>query len=646
MSQPGRNDPCPCGSERRYKACCGRLRDSVAALALTDGELDRLRSLMSAGRFNELEWQARALLATKPGAGMLWQLLGAALRAQGKPALPAIERAAQLMPGDAAAHNNLGNALIDAGRLDEAQRSYRQALSLWPDFAEAHSNLGKLLFDSSQFAAAFASYQRVVELRPNHAEAWNQCAIAAHALGRLEQAVACHERAVALRPELAEAHHGLGLVLRDLDRLDQAIASYRRALALSPKSADLQRDLAVALRLQGRSDEAEASGRQAQSLDPASTATIVLLADIEADRGRFDAAEALLRRALSIEPASPDALAGIARLRRMTPDDGEWLSQAQALADSGLTPRREVPLRYAIGKFFDDLGHYPQAFAQFQRANELTRAYRSGHDRQRLTRAVDACIAAYPRAEPRSGRDDAVDSARPVLIVGMLRSGTSLAEQILASHPQAFGAGELIYWNRAARGGPAVEPGAAGDARLAGLATNYLQRLDELAPGALRVLDKMPANFQHLGLIHRALPNARFIHMRRNPIDTCLSIYFQHFEATHSYANELGDLAHAYGEYLRLMRHWRQLLPSDRLLEVRYEELVDDPKGCSRRMLEFIGLDWDPRCLSFERTERIVITASKWQVRQKINRQSVERWRHYQAQVGPLLALLESAQSS
>jgi len=622
------------------------LRDSVAPLALTDGELDRLRSLMSAGHFNELEEQARALLATKPGAGMVWQLLGAALRAQRKPALAAIERAAQLMPGDAAAHNNLGNALIDAGRLEEAQRSYRQALSLWPDFAEAHYNLGNLLFDSSQFAAALASYQRVLELRPNHAEAWNHCAIAARALGRLEQAVTCHERAVALRPDLAEAHHGLGVVLRDLDRLEQAIASYRRALALAPGAADLHRDLAVALRLQGRSDEAEASGRQAQSLDPASAATMVLLADIEADRGRFDAAEALLRRALSIQPASPDALAGIARLRRMTPDDGEWLSQAQALADSGLTPRREVPLRYALGKYFDDLAHYPQAFAQFQRANELTRAYRAGHDRQRLTRAVDACIAAYPRAEPDSAPNDADASARPVLIVGMLRSGTSLAEQILASHPQAFGAGELIYWSRAAQGGPALEAGAAGDARLAGLATGYLQRLAELAPNALRVLDKMPANFQHLGLIHRALPNARFIHMRRNPIDTCLSIYCQHFEATHSYANDLGDLAHAYGEYLRLMRHWRRLLPSDRLLEVSYEGLVENPEACSRRMLEFIGLDWDPRCLAYERTERTVITASKWQVRQKINRQSVERWRHYQAYVGPLLALLESAQSS
>jgi tetratricopeptide (TPR) repeat protein len=458
--------------------------------------------------------------------------------------------------------------------------------------------------------------------------------------------VTCHERAVALRPDLAEAHHGLGVVLRDLDRLDQAIASYRRALALAPEAADLHRDLAVALRLQGRSEEAEASGRQAQSLDPASAATMVLLADIEADRGRFDAAEALLRRALSIQPASPEALAGIARLRRMTPDDGEWLSQAQALAASGLTPRREVPLRYAIGKYFDDLGHYPQAFAQFQRANELTRAYRAGHDRQRLTRGVDACIAAYPRAEPGSVANDADASARPVLIVGMLRSGTSLAEQILASHPQAFGAGELIYWSRAAQGGAALEAGAAGDARLAGLASGYLQRLAELAPDALRVLDKMPANFQHLGLIHRALPNARFIHMRRNPIDTCFSIYCQHFEATHSYANDLGDLAHAYGEYLRLMRHWRQLLPSDRLLEVRYEGLVDDPEACSRRMLEFIGLDWDPRCLAFERTERSVITASKWQVRQKINRQSVERWRHYQAYVGPLLALLESAQSS
>jgi hypothetical protein len=222
----------------------------------------------------------------------------------------------------------------------------------------------------------------------------------------------------------------------------------------------------------------------------------------------------------------------------------------------------------------------------------------------------------------------------------MPRSGTTLAEQILASHPAVFGAGELPFWNSAwEMYRSATRQNGACERLLGLLAQDYLRLLKTLSADAQRVIDKMPTNFWNLGLILAALPSARIIHMVRDPIDTCLSIYFQHFETGHAYAQNLDDLAHYYTEYLRIMRHWQLNLPRDAILQVPYEGLVNEPEAWIRRMLEFIDLPWDSHCIDFHLTNRTVTTASKWQVRQKINSLSVERWRNYQTFIGPLLRL-------
>jgi hypothetical protein len=225
----------------------------------------------------------------------------------------------------------------------------------------------------------------------------------------------------------------------------------------------------------------------------------------------------------------------------------------------------------------------------------------------------------------------------------MPRSGTTLAEQILASHPAVFGAGELTFWNDASARYPSSARNSDDSEHLIGkLAADYLELLAGLSPDALRVVDKMPANFTSLGLIHAALPNARIIHLRRNPLDTCLSIYFQHFKTSHAYANDLEDLALYYLEYLRLMQHWHSTLPVGSILDVPYEGLVDAQEEWTRKMLAFIDLPWDARCLDFHRTNRSVVTASKWQVRQKISTTSVGRWRNYEGFLGPLRPLVET----
>jgi hypothetical protein len=235
-------------------------------------------------------------------------------------------------------------------------------------------------------------------------------------------------------------------------------------------------------------------------------------------------------------------------------------------------------------------------------------------------------------------------SDRPVLVVGMLRSGTTLTEQMLASHPAVFGAGELSFWS--AQCAAAFADAAASrtplefnDAKVARLGADYLCVLASADLEAARVIDKFPVNFFFMGLIHAALPGARFIHMKRDPRDTCLSIYFQQFEAANAYANDLFDLAHYHAEYRRLMCHWRALLPRESLLEVPYEGLVAEPEHWSRRMVEFLGLPWDARILEFSSTPRAVVTASRWQVRQGMLKSSVGRWRGYAAHLGPLAEL-------
>jgi len=638
--------------------------------------MNRLVAMISAGRYAELESSARELTIRHPDSGVAWKALGVSLQLQHKDALPALQRAAAILPSDAEAHGNLGIALLEVGRLDDAVASFRRALEIRPDYADVHNNLGNALrslgrlddavacyerslqsnpdqadvhnnlgnalLSLGRADEAAASYRRALELEPAYAAVHNNLGHALLARGRLAEAMASCHRALEIKPDFAEAHNNLGNVLLNIGRLDDAEASYRRALEIKPDFADAHSNLGIALRLQGRTAQAEASCRRALELNPALAPAITVLADAQADKGQFAAAEDLYRRAIAIEPDLAEAWAGIAYLRKMTGDDAPWLAEAQRIVAKNPAPRKEVLLRYAIGKYFDDVKDFDQAFLHYQRANELTKLHRIKHDRQQLTQFIDELIQSYGREWVDQARIHGAASARPVFIVGVPRSGTSLAEQILASHPAVFGAGELTIWNIASATYQSTAPrGEVIASILSKLSTDYLRLLEEFSADALRVVDKMPTNFMFLGLIHAALPNARIIHMRRNPIDTCLSIYFQDLSAILSCANDLGDLAHYYAEYVRVMQHWHSILPAGAILDVPYEGLVDDQEAWSRKMLEFVGLPWDPKCLDFHQSSRSVVTASKWQVRQKISQSSVERWRNYAKHVGPLLTLLE-----
>jgi len=572
-----RNAGCPCGSGKKYKKCCG-FTNSQPTHQAPPADLQELAALAEARMYRDLEVKSRDVLARFPASGAVMKVLALALWEQDKDALPVLRDVTALLPDDAEAHTNLGNALRAASKLNEAVSSHRRALEINPQYAEAHNNLGSALLDLGLLAAAGASFRR----------------------------------AVALRPNFALAHCNLANVLT----------------------------------LQNEIDAAEASCRRALEVNPTLTRAIVNLAEIEAGRGRFAAAEDLLKAAISFEPDMPEAWAGLVRWRRMSAGDTAWLAKAQRIVAGPLVPRREIHLRYALGKYFDDLAEYEQAFSNYCRANELAKLGGTGYDRQQVSRAVDWTVEFQDRHWLQRLGESVNRDEHAVFIIGMPRSGTTLVEQILAAHPEVFGAGELPFWS-AAGSRHAASRCIGEDERCAleRLAGEYMAVLHRMAPEARRVVDKMPANVLHLGLIHAALPKSRIIHVRRNPLDTCLSIFFQNFGAGHAYANDLDDLVHYYTQYIRLRQHWRETISSEVLLEVPYEALVADPEPWSRQMLEFIGLEWNPKCLEFHLSTRPVNTLSKWQARQRISTASVARWRHYERFLGPIRALADAEHS-
>jgi tetratricopeptide (TPR) repeat protein len=490
------------------------------------------------------------------------------------------------------------------------------------------------------YPQAMECYQELVTSDPRNALARNGLAIALARLGRYDEAESHFRSAIASRAGFPEAHFNLAGVLQSTGRFAESEMPLRRALKLKPAYTDARISLGMSLVHLNRLQEARDCYEKALRSVPRNTQALVGLGQLEALNGRFDAAESGYRRALEVDPACPYAWAALVWLRKMTPADAAWLKRSDEIAASGLTLLDESTLRFAMGKYCDDVGDFPRAFRSYQRANELHRQRASPYDKEGRSRFVEDFVSHYTPealARPHAG---ASESMRPVFVVGMPRSGTSLVEQIIASHPAAHGAGELEFWTEAVRKHEgAVRKELPPEPLRRKLAAGYLGVLARHSKEATRVVDKATLNCDYLGLIHCVFPNARLIYLRRDPIDTCLSCYFQQFASTMNFTNDLADLAHYYRGHQRLMAHWRRALPPGTLLEVPYADLVADQDKWTRRILEFVGLPWDERCLNFHKTERAVTTASVWQVRQKIYTSSVGRWRNYEKFIGPLLSL-------
>jgi len=499
---------------------------------------------------------------------------------------------------------------------------------------------GNELLTARAYTEAVACYQEVLELDPRSVVACNNLGAAFCGLGRYDDAEQQFRRAIGIRRTYADAHCNLGTVLRLRGRVIESEAPLRHALRLKPTYIDAQLSLSTTLLLLSRWREAKTLLESVLRRAPRNVTALVSLAQIAGPEGRFPEAESLLKRAIEIDPQAPASWAGLVWLRKMTSADRAWLERAEQIAGEGLAPPEEANIRYAIGKFCDDVGDFKRAFRSYRRANELQKMAAEPYDRDARTRFVDDMQRTYTGAMLSGPHPGASDSDRPIFIVGMPRSGTSLVEQIVASHPAVRGAGEFGFWSEAMRRHEsAIRHEFPGEPLRRTLAAGYLRALRARCPDAPRVVDKTPFNADYLGVIHAVFPNARVLYVRRSPIDTCLSCYFQQFSADLDFTMDLTDLAHYYREHERLVAHWRSALPAGTVLDVSYEELTAVPESTTREIVEFLGLEWDERCLNFHTTERAVMTASFWQVRQEMYRRSGGRWRNYREFIDPLLSL-------
>ena len=499
------------------------------------------------------------------------------------------------------------------------------------------------LFAERKYAEVAKRLQEALSLDDRRADAHARLGAVLCCLGRYGEAESALRRAIELKPSLAVAHFNLGTLLRDKGEFAASDTALRRAVRQDPRDPHALASLGLTLGMRGRLREARGCLEKAQRMKPKDAATLSSLGWLAGIEGRFEEAEVNYRAALEANPLHPGAWASIAGVRRMTAADQDWLDGVERILAVGVPPLEESKLRYAMGKYFDDLEKYSRAFEQYKRGNELRKLIASPYNRAVRTKLVDETIGMYTRerlAQPAKG---ASESARPVFVTGMMRSGTSLVEQIIASHPQAIGVGELDFWSVTARKQKESQDKGLDEALTRKLAESYLRVLEQHSSTALRVVDKSTFNTDHLGLIHQVLPRARIVYVQRDPVDLCLSCYFQDFANVASFTLDLVDLAHYYRQHHRLISHWRSALPEGALLVVPYADLVVDPETWTRRIAEFTGLGWDSRCLKFHDTQRSVLTASTWQVRQPIYSRSVGRWHNYEKFIRPLLELRELA---
>ncbi len=606
-----------------------------------------------AGRLDKAEDLYRRALRRYPDHPDILHLLGVLALDHGKPerAIQLIGKALQALPSFADAHCNLGNALRAAARPVEAAASYSRAIALRPDSAAAHSNLGRLLGEQGDHAGALERCDQALRLDPALAGAQINRGHALRALGRIAEAEGAFREALLLQPGNVDTLHALGVVLAESDRLEEARSCQDKVLARHPDHPQALLALGFLLRRAGDLPAAVAACRRAVQVAPAFTEGWIGLGNALRSIGRFEEAVASFRRALTINPDAAEAHRGLA-LTGVAAAPAEAARLAAILRGTDARTADRISAGFALGRALDDQDRHDEAFTCYADANalfreseaEAGRRFDADLLRQHIDRIIRTCTADAIRGQP----DVAMPSELPVFIVGMPRSGTSLIEQIVASHSQVFGAGELAEVGRIAtrlRDGADVEFPLRCPAEARHLAETHLDRLRTLGGGRLRVVDKMPDNIFELALIAVLFPGARIILSKRDPRDTCLSCFFQRFSGSSQlFSYDLLACGRRYLEQQRLVTHWQQVLPL-RMIEVEYETLVADLETESRRLIEFLDLPWEAACLDFHRTDRAVLTASSWQVRQPLYTRSVGRWRVYQAHLGPLLRLLDAPEA-
>lgn len=598
-------------------------------------------------------------------------------------ALAAFQGILRKRPADVNALLGFAEANRRLGRIEESEKAFLKARQSNPHHPAVLLETGRRLINQKQFREAVRALQESIQRDPRNAEAHLE-------LGRLYVALFQPERAVAvLRAGIENAPHNqalwrnLGDASQSLGKWREAVEAYQSALQPDDESVEhsavLHYNLATALRAIGNFNKSETHYQHAAELDADLLEARAGLAELYESIGRFEEAQNIVGRFLvgdhSTENADdPEprrrAVFGevMTRIAKRTGDTKPTIQfLVEAVNETGLLPSQRAQLFFNLGALRERENQFDEAFAAYQSANEL---FPQSFDPDAYQKFIDDLINAFPVDAMQASPTSNGDSEQPIFIVGMPRSGTSLVEQILAAHPQVFAAGELELIPRlitTVNRFPEVEGSypdcinALTPESLNALANEYLVETSGLARRHFardgsgrptersadsvftRITDKLPHNFLNLGLIARLFPNARIIHCKRDPADTCFSCYATSLSPLHSYANRLDHLAVAYREYERLMQHWEfGVIRSDRYLTIEYEKFVADPSTGARTLIKFVDLDWTDDCLRFFESDRVTLTASRDQVRQPIYSSSIGRAKRFADHLGPLFSSLQS----
>lgn len=544
--------------------------------------------------------------------------------------------------------NNLGSICKESKDLDGAIGYYQKVLEINPDYIESRNNLGGVMIDADQAKEAIAVLLPIVRQNPRHAEAHRNLGRAFTQLEEWERAERGFRACLEIEPQNVKAKVGLSKVLLELGRKEAALKEITEAVELDPEEAGARLQLGRMYSENGDSRKASEEYNRALELDADLLPAYMARGHWYMEEGRFDEARSDFERVLEAPDSDGFSVhTALLSLEKVTADNKSFqiLKDMEEEVDD-MTGSKPISYHFAMGKSYDDMGEYDQAFKHFNKGCELKHAS-TDYDPE-----VDANEVASIRKVFTPGRIDeiragAIDAAEPIFIVGMPRSGTTLTETIIGSHADVVPAGELPDLNRIfsvnaskAEGGFVTNADRMGAEALQECAQDYVEVIKGIAPEAKRVTDKMPANFRMVGLIHALMPNAKIIHIKRDPIDTCLSNYTKLFSRSLYQTYDLEELGRYYNGYLDVMQHWRDVLPEGAFYEIEYENLVSDNEAQIRALLEYCELDWDNACIEFFKTKRNVRTASVTQVRQPIYKSSVQRWKRYEKHLGPLIEVL------
>ncbi len=582
------------------------------------------------GKLKEAEKSYKKAIELKPDIAEIHYNLGNTAQDLKKleEAEKSYKKAIELKPSFAEAFNNLGNTLVDLNKLEESETNYKQAIELKPDFIQAYNNLGNVLLDLKKLEEAELIFRKSLSLNPKFAESHNGLGNILKDLGRFEEAEISFKKAISLKPDLAEPYFNLGNIAKDFNKQEKAESLFRKAIELKPGYPDAYNNLGATLKRLGKLKESELIYRKLLSLNPEFALGYNNLGNTLLEFGNLEEAKSNFRKAIELKSDLAETHRHLSLVKKFDSKDEQYLKMKELSLNKNISEDQLCHINFGLAKASEDLKDYEQAYLFYRQGNQL-RKNLLNHNFNHDTNLYNQLKSHHLQIKQNSLETKSLNNKLlPIFIVGMPRSGTTLVEQIISSHSLVSGAGELSFIGNFGRD---LAKGLT-DINLEAILEfrkKYLSKLQNFSNGNLIVTDKMPNNYHYIGLIIAAFPEAKIVHVKRNPAAVCWSIYKNYFASNDlDYCHQLDDIIKYYELYKDLMKFWKKEF-SKKIYDIDYELLTVNQEGETRKLINYIGLNWEDKCLQPQNNTRNINTASSAQVREKVYQGSSQKWKKF-----------------